>query len=266
MANKTLLAENLYYQGLNKLSIDTYKSIKSIGSVYSWYAAKTIALISIDENGKKKSIKLLEKELKSKKNLTFEHYYDFANFCKDNEYFKKSIEFYSLTLEKIPKNHNLISKIFDRRGTSFERIGEWESAEKDLKASLRILPDEPHVLNYLAYTWVDKGIHLDEALEMLTKAASMRQNDPYIIDSLGWAYFKKKDYEEAKLFLQRAVELLPSDPIVNDHYADVLWMLNKNIQARYVWNSVLKLETVNTKFKEKISKKLIFGITKKNIN
>jgi len=266
LTNKTLLAENFYYQDLNKLSFDTYKSIKSIGSVYSWYAAKTIAFISIDDKGKKKSIKSLEKELKSKTDLTFEHYYDFANFCKDNEYFKKSIEFYSLTLEKIPKNHNLISKIFDRRGTSFERIGEWESAEKDLKESLRISPDEPHVLNYLAYTWIDKGINLDEALEMLKKAASMRQNNPYIIDSLGWAYFMKKDYSEAKFFLQRAVELLPSDPIINDHFADVLWMLNKNIQARYIWNSVLKFEKVDAKLKEKISKKLIFGITKKNIN
>lgn len=263
LTNKTLLAENFFYQGLNKISIDTYKSIKSIGSVYSWYAAKTIAFISIDDKGKKKSITSLEKELKSIPNLTFEHYYDFANFCKDNEYFKKSIKFYSLTLEKIPKNHNLISKIFDRRGTSFERIGEWKSAEKDLKESLRIFPDEPHVLNYLAYTWVDKGINLDEALAMLKKAVSLRQNDPYIIDSLGWAYFVKKDYSEAKFFLQRAVELLPLDPIVNDHYADSLWMLNKNIQARYIWNSVLKFKEVDTKLKENISKKLIFGITKK---
>ena len=91
----------------------------------------------------------------------------------------------------------------------------------------------------------------------------MRENDPYIIDSLGWAYYSKKKYTEAEIYLQKAVELLPLDPIINDHYADTLWMLNKNIQARYLWNYVLKLGNTEQKLKDNINKKLIFGITKK---
>ena len=117
------------------------------------------------------------------------------------------------------------------------------------------------LLNYLAYSWIDRGIKLDKGLKMLKKATELRKNDGYIIDSLGWAYYAKKNYIEAEFFLQKAVELLPSDPIINDHYADTLWMLNKNIQARYIWNNILKLNSIEQKMKDAIRKKLIFGIT-----
>ena len=190
--NKALLAENFYYQKKNKLSLDVYHSLKSIGSVYSWHASKSIATILSDEKGKKYSIKSLEDEFNSLTNPNFENFYELANFYKNNEYYKESIKYYSLTLKKIKKDHFLIPKIFDRRGTSYERIGDWENAEKDLLESLKILPDQPHVLNYLAYSWVDKGINLDRALDMLKKATKLRENDPYIIDSLGWAYYVKK--------------------------------------------------------------------------
>ena len=95
---------------------------------------------------------------------------------------------------------------------------------------------------------------------MLEKAHKLRENDGYIIDSLGWGHFAKKNYVEAEKFLQIAVQILPLDPIINDHYADALWMLNKNIQARYFWNYVLGLEKTEQKLKDNISKKLIFGI------
>ena len=142
-------------------------------------------------------------------------------------------------------------------------MGDWEKAEKDLLESLKILPDQPRVLNYLAYSWIDKGINLDKGLEMLRKATKLKEGDGYIIDSLGWAYYAKKNYAKAKFFLQKAVELLPSDPIINDHYADTLWMLNKNIQARYFWNNILNLDSSEQKLKDTVSEKLIFGISKK---
>ena len=263
LMNKALLAENYYYQKKNELSKNIYQSLKSIGQAYSWYASKRIAEILLDVKGKEYSISSLEDEFNLLSNPNFEDYYELANFYKDNEYYEKSIKYYSLALRKIKKDHFLVPKILDRRGTSFERIDDWENAEKDLIESLRILPNQAHVLNYLAYTWIDKGINVDEGLEMLKKAASLRENDGYIIDSLGWAYYVKKDYAKAEPFLQRAVELLPLDPIINDHYADTLWMLDKNIQARYFWNYILKLNDVEQKLKDTISKKLIFGISKK---
>ena len=155
-------------------------------------------------------------------------------------------------------------KIFERRGSSYERIGEWESAEKDLKMSLHILPDQAYVLNYLAYSWVEKKINISEALTMLIKASEIRENDGYIIDSLGWAYFANKDYSKAEEYLKKAVQLMPFDPVINDHYGDALWMLNKNIQARYFWNHVLSLEDAEDELKNGIKKKLIEGITKKS--
>ena len=263
LPNKALLAENFYYQNQFQLSQNIHESIKSIGPIYSWYASKNIASILSIQKGDEYSIKNLEADFNLISNPNFEHYYDLANFYKNNEYYEKSIKYYSLALAEIEKNHFLLPKILDRRGTSFERIGDWENAEKDLTESLKILPDQPHVLNYLAYSWVDKKKNLDEALEMLKKATALREDDGYIIDSLGWAYYMKKNYIEAEFFLQKAVELLPSDPIINDHYADTLWMLNKNIQARYVWNNVLKLSDAEQELKDNINKKLIFGVKKK---
>ena len=263
LSNKALLAENYYFQEKNKASKNVYNSLKSIGHIYSWYASKNISRILAKEKGEKHSIKILEKEFNLIPDPNFEHYYEMANFYKDYEYYEESIKYYSTALQKIKKDHFLIPKILDRRGTSYERLGDWESAEKDLIKSLEILPDQPHVLNYLAYSWVDKGINLDRGLEMLKKATELRKNDGYIIDSLGWAYFVKKNYHEAEQFLQRAVELLPSDPVINDHYADALWMQNKNIQARYFWKYVLELDDTEQQLKDIISKKLIFGISKK---
>jgi Flp pilus assembly protein TadD len=98
---------------------------------------------------------------------------------------------------------------------------------------------------------------------MLEKATKLRKNDGYIIDSLGWVNYVNKNYVDAEKFLQRAVELMPADPIINDHYADVLWMLNKNIQARYFWEYVLSLDEAEQELKDNISKKLIYGIIKK---
>lgn len=263
LPNQTLLAENYYYQKKNELSKNLYQSLKSIGPVYSWHASKSIAAILSDVKGKKYSVSSLENEFNLLSNPNYEHYYELANFYKNNEYYEKSIEYYSLALSEIEKDHFLVPKILDRRGTSFERMGDWKNAEKDLIKSLEILPDEAHVLNYLAYSWIDRGINVDKGLEMLRKADKLRENDGYIIDSLGWAYYVKKNYTKAEPFLQKAVELLPLDPIINDHYADTLWMLDKNIQARYFWKYVLKLDGTEQELKDIISKKLIFGITKK---
>ena len=262
-SNKALLAENYLFQKKNELSKNNYKSLKSIGSIYSWHAAIQTSKILTDVKGIEYSVSNLEKEFNSLKNKNFIHHYELANFYQSHEYYEKSIKHYSISLKQIGKDHYLVPKILDRRGVSFEKIDDWENAEKDLMESLKILPDQAHVLNYLAYSWIDKGINLDKGLIMLKKAADLQENDGYIIDSLGWAYYAKKDYKKAEIFLQRAVELLPFDPIINDHYADNLWMLNKNIQARYFWNYILKIESANDELKNSVSEKLIFGIDKK---
>jgi len=261
--NKTLIGENLFYQKKYEESEKVYNSIKSIGPVYSWYASRSLATILLETKGQEYATLNLENEFNSLSNPNFKHYYDLANFFKDSKYYEKSIKYYSLALENIQQDHPLVPKIFDRRGTSYERFGDWEKAEKDLMQSLKLLPDQPHVINYLAYAWIEKRININKALEMLEKANKLREGDGYIIDSLGWAHYVNKNYNDAKKFLQIAVEIMPEDPIINDHYADVLWMLNKNIQARYFWNHALSLDSAEEELKNNIYKKLLFGITEK---
>ena len=126
-------------------------------------------------------------------------------------------------------------------------------------SSLDASPDQAYVINYLAYSWIEQGVKIEKSLEMLEKANRLRSNDPYIIDSLGWALFKLKKYKKSKEYLQLAVRLMPSDPIVNDHYGDVLWKNGNQLQARYYWNYVLDLEETEEDLKED-TKKLIKGL------
>ena len=258
--NKSLLAENYFYQKKYELSKNVYNSLKVIGSAYSWYASLSNAVILSDTKGEEYSALSLQKEFDLLTNPSYEHFYEIANFYKDSEQHSKSIKYYTLALENLNEGHHLIPKILDRRGTSYERLGEWEKSEKDLLKSLKLLPDQPFVLNYLAYSWVDKGKNIDQAIKMLKKATGIRKDSGYIIDSLGWAYYVNKNYLDAEKYLQRAVELMPLDPVINDHYADALWMLEKNIQARYFWKHVLSLDDTEIELKAKIRQKIIFGV------
>ena len=165
-----------------------------------------------------------------------------------------------MIIEEVKKNHPLFAESTDGRGVAYERIGEWHKAEKDLLASLEANPEQAYVLNYLAYTWIEQGVKIEKSLNMLEKANELRSNDPYIIDSLGWALFKLKKYKKSKDVLQQAVRLMPGDPIVNDHYGDVLWKNGKEIQARYYWNYVLKLDETEIELKQAVEEKLVKGL------
>jgi len=261
--NKSLLAENLYFQKKYEDSKKITISLKSIGPIYSWYAARQISTILLDLENEKMAISYLQNEFDAMPNPTHQDYYELANFYKNNENYNEAIEYYSLALNDLPKEHYLFSKILENRGTSYERIGDWDKAEKDLLNSLKILPEQPYVLNYLAYSWVDRGENIDEALEMLELAVALKKNDGYIIDSLGWAHFKNKNYINAEKYLRIALKILPQDPIIHDHYADTLWMLKKNIQARHIWKNILNLEGAEKELKDKVSKKILFGLNQK---
>jgi len=258
--NKALLAENFFYQKRYDASKKIFKSIKSIGSVYSWYATKSIASIISKIENIDSSVSILEKEFNQLTNPTFQNYYEMANFYNDNKYYEKAVEYYSFALEKIDKDNSLISNILYRRGTCYERLNNWSKGEIDLEKSLEIKPNQPFVLNYLAYTWIEKKININVALEMLTLAAELEKDSGYILDSLGWAHYANKDYINAEYFLRQAVELMPTESVINDHYADALWNLNKHIQARYFWKQILDLKDIDEDLKENVSKKLIFGL------
>ena len=226
----TLMAENFYKISNFKKAKKIYNNLSKKGKAFHWYSSKQLAKIFIESENKNEALKLLEKSYNNlfKKNIY--ETFDYAEFLKNNEKFKEAIPFYTQIIKQIQKKHPLYAESTDGRGIAYERIGEWDKAEKDLLASLEAKPDQAYVINYLAYSWIEKGIKIEKSLSMLEKANKLRSNDPYITDSLGWALFKLERYEEAKEYLQLAVRLLPADPIVNDHYGDVLWKIGNEIQ------------------------------------
>ena len=256
----TLMAENFYKIDDYAKAKKIYKELTRYGKDFEWYSNKQISRILIKEGKKEQSIKLLTKSYNDLSQKGVYETFDYAEFLKNNEEFKKSIDYYSKILNMIGKDHPLYPEVTDGRGVSYERIGEWDMAEKDLLASLKAKPDQAYVINYLAYSWIEQGIKIKKSLSMLEKANEIKYNDHYIIDSLGWALFKLKRYKESKKYLQMAVKLMPADPIVNDHYGDVLWKSGEEIQARYYWNYVLNLEEAEKDLKDKIEKKLITGL------
>ena len=256
----TLLAENFYKTENFENAKKIYKNLNKRGEAYKWYSAKQLARIFIQEEKKEEAIKLIKKVYKNLNNKEVYETFDYAEFLKNNEKFEEAIFYYSSVLNNIKKDHSLYSEATDGRGVAYERIGEWKKAEKDLLASLKADPNQAYVINYLAYTWIEQGIKIKKSLDMLEKANKLRSNDPYIIDSLGWALFKLERYDESKDYLQMAVRLMPGDPIVNDHYGDALWKNGNELQARYYWNYVLNLKKTKKDLKKIIDKKLIKGL------
>ncbi|MDB5571891.1 MAG: Tetratricopeptide 2 repeat protein [Hyphomicrobiales bacterium] len=159
-----------------------------------------------------------------------------ANLQRSRKLFKEAAETYTkaLGISKKPGRADWTTYYF--RGVSYERSKEWPKAEADFKKALELFPDQPLVLNYLGYSWVDRGLNLEEAFRMLRRAVDLRPDDGYIVDSLGWAFYRLGKYEEALRELERAIELKPSDPVINDHLGDVYWKVGRKLDASFQWN------------------------------
>ena len=258
--NLSLLAENYYTNEDYENTKKTLEVFDKTNEFYYWFKIKKEAQIISNNLDKDVSLKFVNSKFKGIKNPNKKMIFDIANFNKNAKKYAKAINYYDQILLNIDSNSDLYAEILYRRGGSYERSGDYKNADNDLLKSLEINPDDAYVLNYLAYSWLEREYKIDTALEMLENAYASRSNDPYIIDSIGWAYFLVGQYEKAENFLKRAVELMPQDPIVNDHYGDILWKLNRKIQARYFWQNVLKLEDTEDEMKKNIKEKLIDGI------
>jgi tetratricopeptide (TPR) repeat protein len=140
----------------------------------------------------------------------------------------------AITAVGIPTRDNWT--LFYFRGICYERSKQWPKAEADFKKALELYPDQPLVLNYLGYSWVDQGLNLDEAFKMLRRAVEQRPNDGYIVDSLGWAHFKLGQFDEATQTLEKAITLKPGDPVLNDHLGDAYWRVDRRTEAHFQWN------------------------------
>ena len=258
--NLSLVAENQYLNKEYKKAKKTLKNFKKDDKIYYWYRVKKEAQIIAKQRNKKESLNYITAEFKKITSPNDKVLFDIANFYKNSKEYKEAIKYYSKIIDTLDDTSEIKSDLLYRRGGSFERMGNYKEADKDLLHALKINPDDAYVLNYLAYSWLERDYKINEAIEMLETAYAFRNNDPYIIDSIGWAYYLINDYSKAENFLKRAVELMPDDPVVNDHYGDILWKLNRKIQARYFWANVLKMDDAEQEVIEKINIKLVEGL------
>ena len=260
--NLSLVAENQYFNGEYKKVKKTLKNFKREDSFYYWYRIKKNAQIIAKQRNKIESLNYITSEFEKMNKVNDKFLFDIANFYKNSKEYELAIKYYTKIIDTLNKKSQLKSDLLYRRGASYERLGEYEKADKDLIHSLEINPNDAYVLNYLAYSWLERDYKINNAIEMLEKAYASKSNDPYIIDSIGWAYYLTNDFLKAEKFLKRAVELMPNDPIVNDHYGDILWKLNRKIQARYFWANVLKMDDAKKDMIESINIKIIEGLKK----
>lgn len=176
------------------------------------------------------------------------------NYSRAAEVLEKAVE---LAPEDGPQNWN----IYYQRGIAYERLKEWDKAEPNFRKALELSPDQPQVLNYLGYSWVDMNRNLDEGLDLIRKAVELRPNDGYIIDSLGWAYYRLERFDDAVEQLERAVLITPSDPTINDHLGDAYWRVGREREARFQWQRALDGNPApEDELVAKIEKKLDSGL------
>lgn len=149
--------------------------------------------------------------------------------------------------------------LFYTRGISRERLKRWSEAEADLEKALKLKPEQPLVMNYLAYTWIEHGVNQDKALDMLHKAVELREDDGFIVDSLGWAYYRRGDFQKAVKYLERAILLEPGEATINDHLGDAFWRVGRKTEAEFQWNHALRLNPEEPE-KSRIERKLSVGL------
>jgi len=233
------------YLFLNKL--------KRAGDEYKWYVNYQI-LVHNNEG----QVEFLKKNLNKKDLFLKNKYFDLANYYRIKKKYQLALDYY----EKMEELDNKFSwDFFYFKGICYERLNLWEKSEINFKKSISLSPKQYSVINYLAYSWLERRQNIEQATEMLEEAVKLSKWElGYIIDSLGWAYYLKKDYNNAEKLLKIAYEKTPSEGEVYDHYGDVLWMQKKFLQARYIWKNALSLESTDLKRKEKIKNKILHGL------
>ena len=258
--NLSLVAENHFFNKDYEKARKILKRFKKEDDFYFWYRIKKESQIIAKQRNKEEALNHIISNFNTIDAPNKKFLFDIANFYKNSKKYKEAIRYYTKIINTLDDTSNIKSDLLYRRGGSYERIKNYELADKDLLHSLKINSDDAYVLNYLAYSWLERDYNIKQAIEMLETAYASQSNDPYIIDSIGWAYYLIDDYLKAEKFLKRAVELMPNDPTVNDHYGDILWRLGRKIQARYFWSSVIKMDNAEKEMLKNINIKIMEGL------
>ncbi len=210
-------------------------------SPYAWTARMRVALTLDSLARTDEAIKLLE-TLATEQPKRAAPLVELGDVLRSHSRFADAVGAYNRALARNANPTADDWRIYYSRGVSYERTGQWPRAQADLERALQLRPEQPLVLNYLGYTWIDKGERLSEAVKMIERAVALRPNDGYIVDSLGWAYFRLGEFKRATETLERATELVPEDPTINDHLGDAYWRSGRRLEARYQWQRALQFK------------------------
>ncbi|TAH36203.1 MAG: tetratricopeptide repeat protein [Alphaproteobacteria bacterium] len=260
--NQLLMAE--LFEAFEQFDESAAIHAKLMGNPAFYWSAGLRLARDYDKMGQQaKSVEILEKMRKAQPKRV-EAVTMLGDLYRNRKDYAAAIEAYSEAIENSEPVGKTDWPLFYARGTAFERAGLWTQAEKDLQQSLELSPEQPYVMNYLAYSWVERGERLDEALGLLEKAVALAPGDAFIIDSLGWALYRMGKYNDAEKILQKAVEARPYDPQLIDHYGDALWRLDRAEQARIQWNRALSFEP-DAELKKSIDGKLEKGLKQQSM-
>ncbi|NKB56258.1 MAG: tetratricopeptide repeat protein [Alphaproteobacteria bacterium] len=218
-----------------------YAQVKKV-SPYNWSARLRIADNLTDLKQVDDAVEMLRAMAEERPERT-DALIKLGGILRGKERYREAVDAYDAAGDRLNTNGNAPSWLFYyNRGIALERSKLWDRAEKDFLKALELEPEQPYVLNYLGYSWVEKGINVERARKMIERAVEQRQNDGYIVDSLGWVLYRLGDYAGSVKHLERAIRLRPSDPVINDHLGDAYWRVGRKLEARFQWRRALGLD------------------------
>jgi tetratricopeptide (TPR) repeat protein len=258
-----LIADILAEQNNLEGAITAYQTVDPNSPLA--YTAKLRMARTLHTLGRKDQCYQLLQQLADAQPERTEALVELADLARSDEEYARAETAYSKAIARIKTPQPEDWTLFYARGITYERTKRWPQAEADFLHALKLQPDQPYVLNYLGYSWVDQGINLDRAKSMLNRAVELRPNDGYIVDSLGWVYYRLGEYNNAVERLERAVELEPGDPTINDHLGDAYWRVGREREARFQWKRALSLNPDKDAVAE-IEQKLRSGLPERERN
>ena len=235
-----LAANVLERQKRRERALALYRQVPK-GSPLSWSARLASAHLLDDLKRTDEAVSKLTAMAEERKDR-WDAQVALGDILRSRQRFAEAVKAYDGAVKRIAKLERRHWGILYARGIALERSKQWDRAEKDFLLALKFEPNQPYVLNYLGYSWVEQGRHLERAREMIEKAVALRRNDGYITDSLGWVLYRLGRYKEAVKYLERAVELRPHDPTINDHLGDAYWMVGRIHEAQFQWRRALSLK------------------------
>ena len=237
---QVMVADILESENRREESNAVYRAIKP-ESPYAWTARLRVAA-NLDRVDRTDEAIALLGAMGEERPDRPEPYINLGDIQRNHDRFQEAVKAYDEAVKRIGALERRHWSLLYTRGIALERSQQWPRAEADFLAALEFEPEQPYVLNYLGYSWVDQGIHLERAQKMIKRAVELRPNDGYVVDSLGWVLYRLGKFAGAVRELERAVELRPEDPIINDHLGDAYWRVGRRQEARFQWRRSLSLE------------------------